>query len=520
MRRKPILARLLPVLALMVSHQALAQIETLVMPGKVIAGHADLESECKNCHVKFERSRQRELCLDCHEDVARDIEARLGFHGKTRQPSERECAYCHTDHEGRDADILGLDPADFDHQFTDFELLGKHAEAECETCHAPDTKFRDAPGACFDCHEEDNVHDTTMGTECGDCHTPTDWKEVEFDHATTDYPLIGKHREAACLDCHADQTFQSTPTTCYDCHAEDDAHEGRSGRECGNCHSPTGWQDTSFDHTRDTDFELLGRHAELTCDDCHSEDPFADQLETACIACHEEDDNHEGHFGASCDSCHGSDEWALVRFDHDRDTDYALRGAHKPLECITCHVEPIFEVALEMDCNSCHANDDPHEGTQGDACNDCHNEDAWDANVFFDHDLTRFPLLGLHAEVECLECHETQRFRDTPSACVDCHRDDDKHEDRFSDNCGTCHSPAGWPQWRFDHDTLTDFPLLGAHKDVACESCHRQSLTVQMRFGESCGDCHRADDVHNGEFGADCGRCHSANSFEEVQRIQ
>lgn len=497
-----------------------AQIETLVMPGKVISGHADLESECSNCHKKFERGKQRELCLDCHDDVAADLKSERGFHGLPGNARTQECASCHTDHEGRDADILGLDESDFDHSLTDFSLDGKHLEAQCSDCHQAEEKHRDAPSACFSCHEEDNVHGETMGTECGDCHAPSGWTEVEFDHDITGYPLLGKHLTTACLDCHEDQTFAQTPTACYDCHADDDAHDGRSGTECGNCHEPTDWLNTSFDHARDTDFLLTGRHAEITCDDCHSEDPFADQLQMTCVSCHLEKDNHEGHFGESCETCHGTDDWTHSIFDHDADTDYALRGAHRELECNLCHIEPIFEVALSMGCNDCHAEDDPHEGTQGDACVDCHSETAWNERVFFDHDLTRFPLLGKHAEAECTTCHETQRFRDAPSDCASCHTEDDRHEGRFAEDCGRCHTPVDWQHWRFDHDAMTTFPLLGAHATVECESCHRQSLSAQMKLGNRCSDCHRADDVHNGEFGFDCGRCHSANSFDEVERIR
>ena len=32
---------------------AQAQLETLVMPGKVISGHADIEKDCDSCYVKF-----------------------------------------------------------------------------------------------------------------------------------------------------------------------------------------------------------------------------------------------------------------------------------------------------------------------------------------------------------------------------------------------------------------------------------------------------------------------------------
>lgn len=153
-------------------------------------------------------------------------------------------------------------------------------------------------------------------------------------------------------------------------------------------------------------------------------------------------------------------------------------------------------------------------------CGDCHNEEAWKENVFFDHDLTRFPLLGKHSEPECVACHETQVFRDAPENCSACHSEDDPHGDRFADDCAMCHSPVDWAKWSFDHNTQSSFMLDGAHSAVGCDSCHRQSLDVQMRLGSRCSDCHASDDIHNGEFGTDCGRCHSSDSFEEVQKIQ
>ena len=508
-------------LMLAVSSPAQAQIETLIMPGKVIEAHAEYEQECSNCHLRFERSKQRALCLDCHEEIAGDIDNEAGFHGKDRRASRQTCASCHTEHEGRDADIIGLDPASFDHDLTDFPLIGKHASNNCTDCHQPDQRHRDTPGVCFSCHEDDNPHGETMGTECGDCHTPKDWSDVEFDHGTTGFELIGKHREPACLDCHADDTFTNTPTTCYGCHAEDDAHDGRSGNECGNCHSPLGWDDTSFDHNRDTRFLLDGRHAEQECGACHSEDPFGDQLAMECITCHREDDNHDGHFGEQCDSCHASSGWPEVQFDHAIDTGHALNGAHADVECIACHVEPIFDVALiGTNCLDCHVEDNAHDGSLGTTCTDCHNESTWEDDVFFDHGLTRFPLLGRHEERECSDCHDSHVFRDAPEQCVDCHRENDAHNGRFGESCALCHNPVDWQQWVFDHNEQTDFPLEGAHTRVDCETCHRQPLTTQARLGRYCADCHKSDDIHDGEFGPDCARCHTAESFRDVRSIR
>ena len=495
-------------------------IESLVMPGDVVASHADLEAECSNCHVRFDRDAQRSLCMDCHEDVASDILLVRGYHGLFDSARTDDCSDCHTDHEGRDARIVVLDEQSFDHDLTDLPLIGGHSDVECADCHNQGDKHREAPSDCVSCHVDDDPHENFMGENCADCHTAIDWLEVEFDHDTTGYPLIGGHREPVCGDCHADQTFQNTSTACIDCHAQDDVHKGRSGEQCQDCHNPASWTDSSFDHARDTRFLLDGAHGDLACSDCHSEEPFSDELDTDCVSCHLDDDDHDGHFGPECVSCHETTAWPEVFFDHDRDTAHLLLGAHADLACAACHVEPVFSVGLTSGCNDCHATDDPHQGELGTACKDCHNELSWQNDVFFDHDLTRFPLLGQHADTECESCHESHVFRDAPDFCVDCHADEDPHDGRFTAECGACHNPVDWDAWQFDHNQQTDFPLTGAHVETGCNDCHRRSLGAMRNTGSDCSSCHRADDIHNGEFGTDCGRCHSADNFRDVRSLQ
>jgi hypothetical protein len=495
-------------------------VETVLMPGKVIAGHADLESECSSCHVMFDKSGQRQRCMDCHEDVATDIEASTGYHGLHPDASKDKCASCHTDHEGRDAKIVILDEPSFDHRFTDFETVGAHLEAACTDCHKNDKKHRETPSDCADCHRDDKPHKDTMDDDCASCHKSTEWADAKFDHDTTDYALRGKHQEAACLDCHEDSTFPNPPGTCFGCHESDDAHEGRSGQQCESCHNPTDWHDSSFEHARDTDFPLEGKHTEAACGDCHSENPFDDEMNMACVSCHLEDDAHEKHRGDQCNTCHSSNEWAKPFFEHDVHTDYKLLGGHQEIACNDCHLDPIFEVELKTTCESCHIEADPHESVLGSLCEGCHTELNWQDPVFFDHDLTRFPLHGVHKEQECEGCHATKAFSNEDVGCVSCHRDDDKHKGNFEDRCEDCHNPVAWNIWAFDHDRQTDFALDGAHIDVGCNECHRMPLAKIKAINGSCRDCHRADDVHDGEFGSDCGRCHSADSFVEVRSLQ
>ena len=60
-------------LVLFVAPVEAASLESLLMPGAVIAGHAKIEHDCSLCHDRADRGAQPKLCRDCHEDVDRDI---------------------------------------------------------------------------------------------------------------------------------------------------------------------------------------------------------------------------------------------------------------------------------------------------------------------------------------------------------------------------------------------------------------------------------------------------------------
>src|SRR5690606_13057715 len=78
----------------------------ILMPGELIKGHAEFESDCTQCHVSFNQAGSTRLCLDCHEDIQADRKNASGFHGMNPLASTSECTTCHTDHRGRDADII------------------------------------------------------------------------------------------------------------------------------------------------------------------------------------------------------------------------------------------------------------------------------------------------------------------------------------------------------------------------------------------------------------------------------
>jgi hypothetical protein len=492
-------------------------LERLLMPGDLIEGHAKFENTCKSCHEPFDKSKQRRLCLACHKPEARDISKKVGFHGRSKQIRRVECKQCHTDHKGRKADIVGLDRENFKHAATDFPLRGAHEKLDCGRCHRKGKKFRDAPKQCISCHRADEPHKGRMGKVCSNCHGEQRWSPVRFDHSKTKFPLKGAHRKTLCKDCHPNERYKNTPKVCASCHKLNDVHGGRYGAKCNSCHTPKAWTAITFDHGKHTKYPLVGKHRKVGCGACHTGGLYRKKLKKTCYGCHKLDDEHKGRNGTKCQACHTPRRWNKVAFNHNKDTKFALRGKHASASCRSCHKGNAYKQKLRRDCLSCHRQDDVHKGQQGKKCDSCHNETGWGKKVFFDHDLTRFPLIGLHATAPCEACHLTAEYKDASLQCVSCHQSNDVHKKRFGALCGPCHNPNGWALWRFEHNKQTRFVLDGAHKGLDCNVCHTRQAKKTMKLPKSCVSCHEGDDTHRGAFGRQCERCHQTKSFRDVR---
>lgn len=495
---------------------AAASVETLLMPGKVISGHADIEEQCAECHDRADRERQTTLCRNCHEDVDRDIAAHRGLHGRLPRADQVKCTACHSEHRGRDADIVKLAPERVDHAATDFPLEAPHRAIACTACHASGKAYREAPGTCFACHREEDVHAGSLGKECGSCHESERWAEFTFDHGKTDFLLTGSHQKVTCNACHFGNRYESTPVKCISCHAPDDVHAGARGSGCADCHTTTAWDDSKFDHAKETGFALLGGHRGLECIDCHRSGRMEDELPNECHGCHAGDDVHDGRFERKCESCHEVTEWPVKSFDHhkaSKDAKYTLTGAHERIDRHACHATPVGRPKLPTDCATCHRAQDVHAGKLGRDCEQCHGVERWSADLRFDHDLSEFPLVGLHVAVPCAECHRTPEFKDALTDCNGCHERADVHKGGLGRECETCHSPNGWAIWDFDHGKQTRFALTGAHARQACADCHRQPAS-EVELSRDCVACHAREDRHLGQFGRQCRRCHGTTSFK------
>lgn len=349
------------------------------MPGPVIQGHARLENACQNCHVRFDRSAQARLCMDCHKPVATDIRAGTGYHGRIK---EQPCRSCHTDHKGRAAKIVQLDKAKFNHAQTDFQLRGKHRDPACASCHRDKTKYSQTPTDCASCHRKDDKHKNGLGQKCVNCHNENSWKETRFDHASTKFPLRLSHSESrvACTDCHINNKFADTSRECIACHRHDDVHKGLFGSRCTSCHNEGEWKAESFRHDRDTHFPLLDSHRTVKCSSCHRTPLYKEKTATRCIACHRGNDNEKGHkgdYGDKCEACHNAKRFKPSIFDHGRDTPLSLIGKHAKIKCDTCHRGPLYRTKTDGRCYACHKKEDVHFGSFDLECDKCHVADDW-----------------------------------------------------------------------------------------------------------------------------------------------
>ena len=241
--------------------------------------------------------------------------------------------------------------------------------------------------------------------------------------------------------------------------------------------------------------------------------------------------NPHGRFKGECDQCHGPEGWKPARisprFDHAK-FGFALEGAHAASSCLGCHKSLDF-AASSMMCAACH--EDPHRSEMGTDCARCHS-----ARSFVDrgpmlraHQLTRFPLSGSHAAIDCEGCHKPAaqgqlRFVNTQAECRACHMDEynsakspDHAAGGFSTECQGCHTATTWSHARFDHQR-SGFPLTGAHRTAACESCHTGGRYADTP--SACIACHQADydraqppHAASGFAASACASCHSTTNW-------
>jgi len=292
------------------------------------------------------------------------------------------------------------------------------------------------------------------------------------------------------------------------------------------------------------------------CLKCHSLNKGVSDL--LCLDCHVEIkdrlDQSLGFHGKNkdkgCLTCHGEHKGKKFQiFDLDQvkhnQLKLKLTGSHQPVKCEKCHQAKYQDkraakltidgklkksagfLGLEPQCESCHGK--PHgEQFKSKTCSDCHTDRAWKITKFDHETQSDFKLRGKHTRLTCRACHKKDKknpkvvpFQNIEHQCSTCHND--PHRGRSGKECNSCHFPDKWNKLLkkekirgFNH-SKTRFKLIGKHKKVACEKCHkdRSQKDFRHRGFEQCTDCHK--DPHRNQFSErTCESCHKLkNGFKQ-----
>ena len=359
------------------------------------AQHAALGFELHGRHAEA-------ACAACHGDAGRAAR----WSGAV--PEAGDCAVCHSSPHGeallataRCEQCHHADDATFAagritaaaHAATGFALVPPHTIPDCRRCHAgvswPERYPGRAAADCRACHAD--VHGGQFAEsrwrQCSACHAGEHFVPHQFGreaHSASAFPLAGAHDAVACNRCHTlgndgRRQFVGTPRTCASCHA--DVHAGAFTRpglptaidnrtDCARCHGTASFAELTapFDHGTWTGYALDGAHARAACSACHQASGarrHGKAAGTSCASCHA--DPHSGQFrrdgGAAtdCSRCHAPTTFAELRFDHRRDSRFALDGAHASLACSRCHVgvavggrDVVRYRPLGTSCSDCH----------------------------------------------------------------------------------------------------------------------------------------------------------------------
>jgi hypothetical protein len=553
-------------------------------PGPLSQSHAafDAKDKCNECHITDSKELSNDKCIGCHdhEKIKKRVAAGQGLHASALVKGKK-CESCHHEHKGRNYDIMGWlslkgGEKGFDHDVAGWPLKGKHASTDCRDCHKSKNKqglttFLSNDRLCGSCHAKEQPHKYVRKDmmACERCHGESVWKPakavLQFNHddrKDASMPLLGSHKDVACLKCHPKNVFKlpaQKPDLCGNSGCHQSPHQGHlfGVRSCEWCHSPTFKTLKNiqvFDHSERTRFDLGPAHKRLKCEQCHTKALGENRPSRACEQCHANDSHHGERFSQfgsppKCETCHpsGGPKFTPNNFNHGLRTKFDLKYKHAEQGCRSCHrgKSPAdferFAFDPNKECMSCHAHakvhkDDEHPNGKykNSQCLQCH-MNAGDPTIRTGKDNRivgdahgpngAFPLIKKHKDVPCADCHTGRDSRGKTSfsglkpdcnAAGQCH-EDSLHKSTLGDGCMACHVSGVWDALKFDHDKpfpkdakgkVSSFPLKGEHKKNKCESCHPERKFTEAPTTCSASSCHKQDDAHKGRLGDKCEQCH------------
>ncbi|MEM7656495.1 MAG: hypothetical protein AAF399_10235 [Bacteroidota bacterium] len=175
--------------------------------------HQNTWSDCNECHQNPSNFAEF-TCTTCHGPETDD--EHNGVAGYVYE--SLACLACHPD---------GSEDGAFDHDQTNFPLVGLHLGLSCLECHA--NGFVGTSTDCFACHEPDyqaaldpNHVNNRFPTDCASCHTENGWEPADFDHDGMYFPIYSGTHEGKwddCTECHQNSS-NFADFTCITCHRQ------------------------------------------------------------------------------------------------------------------------------------------------------------------------------------------------------------------------------------------------------------------------------------------------------------
>ncbi len=340
-----------------------------------------LGNQCSNCHntsdfkkiENFDHSKTaykltgahlNVACIKCHpNEVVNGKEV-----PKLKGIAFASCENCHKDaHQGKfghdcqschvTTGFTVINQKSFDHNKTNYTLIGKHQLVVCAKCHGNDLNSKPRHQNCVDCHTDYHNGEFSTGAavrDCSACHNLEGYDPSTFtitEHDKIDFKLTGAHLAVPCKSCHYQVDkwhFRKIGENCIDCHKNVHGTEitdkFMQNNNCSGCHFTDSWNTIKFDHGLTT-FALEGKHKDVSCGKCHYKEEDTGNkifrfvsLNSKCESCHK--DIHYGQFiengNSNCGRCHTFNNWKPDKFNHNQ-TRFSLEGAHQKLECSRCH---------------------------------------------------------------------------------------------------------------------------------------------------------------------------------------
>ena len=447
-------------------------------------------------------------CRDCHPASPQRLQgARLpGLPpaGSTqrrwpRTPTRtvRHCLNCH---DGKDS---------YGHAFahTAYPLTGKHAAADCASCHQGSTTLaalRTTSTACASCHGKDDIHQGRLGHVLRHLpHARRLERRPARPHDADDLPAHGQARRRGVRVVPCQPAVDGDRHDLRRLPREGRPPPGQVRQRLRQLPQPVGLEGG---HVRPLD-DRVRAHAGA-CQRGLREVPPGRQVRRDAHQLRGLPRRHRtsttARWAPTARRATSRRSWSAASFDHST-TSFKLTGAHVGVGCAAVPRRAARRRRRPRPVRRATPSPPSHDSHFAGSCAACHTTKAW-RPASFDHKTTSYKLIGAHLSVSCSKCHARPvrhvRGRAQPSA------------PRATTNppitpgrCGPTAGPATPPgRGRRPRSTTARRRSSSPAPTIpcCCQKCHKGSSFAGLPT--TCIGCHNKPSSHPGFYPTACTR--------------